>query len=81
MQGHINIGFKSDITIAELASAIAKAVDYKGKIVFESNKPDGAPRKLMDSSLINKLGWFPKVDLETGLKAAYISYVRQLSEF
>ena len=81
MRSHINIGFNSDITIAELARAIAKSTDYKGKLVFESNKPDGAPRKLMDSSLINKLGWLPNIDLEAGLKITYLSYVRQLGGF
>jgi len=71
MQSHINVGFGSDVTISELASAIAKAVGYEGGITFDPSKPDGAPRKWMDSSRLNHLGWQPKVDLSAGLKIAY----------
>jgi GDP-L-fucose synthase len=76
MQSHINVGYGSDITIAELAKAVGEAVGYQGKIIFDSTKPDGAPRKWMDSSKLNKLGWQPKVGLEQGLLLAYaeISY-------
>jgi GDP-L-fucose synthase len=72
---HINVGFGSDITIRELAQAIKKIVGYSGKIIFDINKPDGAPRKLMDSSLINTLGWYPQVHLEKGLQMAYQDYL------
>src|SRR5659263_98528 len=61
MQSHINVGFGSDITIAEVAHAIGQAVGYSGRITFDANKPDGAPRKWMDSSRLNALGWQPKV--------------------
>jgi len=71
MQSHINVGFGSDVTIAELASAVAKATGYQGKISFDPSKPDGAPRKWMDSSRLRNLGWFPLVDLESGLPEAY----------
>ena len=71
MQSHINVGFGSDITIAELASAVAKATGYQGKISFDPSKPDGAPRKWMDSSRLRNLGWIPLVDLESGLSEAY----------
>ena len=71
LQSHINVGFGSDITIAELASAVAKATGYQGKISFDPSKPDGAPRKWMDSSRLRNLGWFPLVDLESGLPEAY----------
>jgi GDP-L-fucose synthase len=75
MQSHINVGFGSDITIAQLANAIAKATGYEGKISFDTSKPDGAPRKWMDSSRLNRLGWSAKVELDQGLVIAYKEYV------
>ena len=71
MQSHINVGIGSDLTIRELAVAVAKSVGYEGRIVFDATKPDGAPRKLIDSSRLAKLGWQPKVGLEVGLANAY----------
>jgi len=71
MQSHINVGFGHDITIAELAQAVAKATGYLGSIAFDSSKPDGTPRKWMDSSRLNSLGWMPKVDITQGLSLAY----------
>ncbi|MFZ4625501.1 MAG: GDP-L-fucose synthase, partial [Rhodoferax sp.] len=61
MQSQINVGFGSDISIAQLAQAISLAVGYQGQIDFDPTKPDGAPRKLMDSSRLNALGWQAKV--------------------
>lgn len=74
MQSHINVGYGSDITINELAHAVAKATGYSGNIVFDSTKPDGAPRKWMDSCRLNQLGWSPKVKLEDGLELAYLAF-------
>jgi len=71
MQGHLNVGFGSDVTIAELAGLIAKTTGYEGKIIFDPSKPDGAPRKLLDVSLLNNLGWHAKINLSSGLKLAY----------
>ncbi|MBY0340721.1 MAG: GDP-L-fucose synthase [Rhodocyclaceae bacterium] len=68
---HINVGYGEDITIAELAHTVAKAVGYAGTITFDTTKPDGAPRKLMDSKRLNTLGWKPQVALEAGLRVAY----------
>jgi GDP-L-fucose synthase len=65
------VGFGSDVTIAELATAVAKATGYQGKIDFDPSKPDGAPRKWMDSSHINQLGWKPQMNLENGLAVTY----------
>jgi len=76
MQSHINVGFGSDVTIKELAQAVAKATGYQGKISFDPSKPDGSPRKWMDSGRLNKLGWKPRVDLESGLRAAYSAFVK-----
>jgi GDP-L-fucose synthase len=75
MQSHLNVGIGSDITIAQLASAVGAAVGYQGKISFDSNKPDGAPRKWMDSARLNALGWSPKMDLAKGLNNAYQSFL------
>lgn len=76
---HINVGYGSDVTIAELAKAIAAVVGYSGQIIFDSSKSDGAPRKLMDSNLLKALGWQPSIDLTSGLRAAYQDMVARLS--
>jgi len=80
MQSHINVGFREDVTIAQLASAVANATGFSGKISFDTTKPDGAPRKWMDSSRLNRLGWQAKVDLESGLKVAYADFLKNYSE-
>ena len=71
MQSHINVGFGEDITIQQLAQAVGKTIGYQGVIDFDTSKPDGSPRKLMDSSRLNALGWQAKVKLAEGLTAAY----------
>jgi GDP-L-fucose synthase len=76
MQSHINVGFGSDITIAELAKVVSEVVGYQGKISFDSTKPDGPPRKLIDSALVNRLGWIAKIDLHEGLKFAYEDFTQ-----
>jgi GDP-L-fucose synthase len=75
MQSHINVGSGSDVTIAELAQAIAQTVGYAGQIEFDASKPDGAPRKWIDSSCLNAQGWQAKVDLKQGLAASYQDFV------
>lgn len=75
MQSHLNVGFGSDITIAELAKAVGSAVGYQGQIIFDSTKPDGAPRKWMDSSRLSQMGWRPEVQLDRGLQLAYRSFI------
>lgn len=77
MQSQINVGCGQDITIAELAQAIGRAVGYQGSIEFDPSKPDGTPRKLMDSSRLNALGWQAKVGLEQGLSLAYQDFRKQ----
>lgn len=76
MQSHINVGYGSDLTIAELAVEIAQAVGYEGKISFEVSKPDGTPRKLMDSSRLARLGCKASVDLSTGIGLAYADFLK-----
>ena len=78
MQSHINVGCGNDVTINELAHAVAKATGYQGKISFDPTKLDGAPRKWMDSSKLNQLGWRPAVTLEEGLVLAYANFLKQL---
>jgi GDP-L-fucose synthase len=76
MLSHINVGCGQDVTILEVAQAVAQAVGYTGQISTDPTKPDGAPRKLMDSSRLNALGWQAKVTLEAGLKAAYQDFLK-----
>ena len=77
MQSHINVGFGSDITIKELAVAVGQTVGYQGVIDFDTSKPDGSPRKLMDSGRLNALGWHAQVGLDAGLAAAYQDFIAQ----
>ena len=81
MQSHINVGSGEDITIKELAQTIAKVVGYGGAIEFDPTKPDGAPRKLMDNTRLNTLGWRPSVSLEDGLRLAYNDFLKNHINF
>ena len=71
MCSHINVGYGSDISIKELAVLIAQVVRYQGNIVFDDFKPDGTPRKLLDSQLLADLGWQAQISLEQGIKSTY----------
>lgn len=73
--GIINVGYGKDITITELAHLISKIVSYEGQFIFDKNKLDGTPRKLLDTTKINKLGWMPKIDLEQGIKKTIEEYL------
>ena len=75
MLSHINVGYGSDVTIAEVAQTIAQVVGYQGKIEFDTSKPDGTPRKLMDSSRLHSLGWQAQVSLQDGLQKAYADFL------
>ena len=77
MMSHINVGSGEDISIRELAELVKKIIGFNGNIVYDKSKPDGPPRKLMDSTLINSLGWTPKINLKTGLELAYKSYLNE----
>ncbi|MGD2170700.1 MAG: GDP-L-fucose synthase [Gammaproteobacteria bacterium] len=79
MSSHINVGFGSDISIAELAHTISEIIDYKGRIEFDPEKPDGTPRKLMDSGRLASLGWRASIDLKDGLQSAYQDFLGQVS--
>jgi GDP-L-fucose synthase len=80
MQSHINVGYGSDITIAQLAHTVGQVVGYQGEIDFDISKPDGAPRKLMDSSRLLALGWQAQVNLQDGLTLAYQDFVKNKSK-
>jgi len=73
----LNIGFGSDLSIEFLANTVSKVIGYKGNISFDTSKPDGTPKKLMDSSNMFKLGWQPKVKLEEGIALAYADFIQK----
>ena len=75
MLSHINVGSGHEQTIREVAELVAEVVGYRGDIEFDTSKPDGAMRKLMDSGCIGKLGWQPKISLRDGLQQAYADYL------
>jgi GDP-L-fucose synthase len=75
MQSLINVGYGTDISIAELAQAVGKAVGFDGAITFDTSKPDGSPRKLMNSGRLNALGWEPTMGLAGGLAKAYADFL------
>ena len=76
MQSQINVGYGSDITIAELAQAVGRAVGFSGRIDFDPSKPDGTPRKLMDSGRLNAMGWHAHTELTQGLPLAYQDFLQ-----
>ncbi len=73
----INIGCGEDVTIRELARLVMETVGFEGELVFDPSKPDGTPRKLMDSARMTALGWKPRIALREGLKDAYADFVKQ----
>ena len=75
---HINIGSGEEVSIKELAIMIKKVIDYKGDLVFNSDYPDGTPRKLLDVSRLNAMGWKSKIKLQDGLKSVYEWYLDNL---
>jgi GDP-L-fucose synthase len=74
--GFINIGTGQDITILELAALLAKVIGYKGAIRWDTTKPDGMPRKLLDVSFLHSLGWKHKTSLKEGLHLAYKDFLK-----
>lgn len=76
----LNVGCGKDISIANLASLIAEIVEFKGKLVFDTSKPDGTPRKLLDVTKLENLGWQASVTLKQGIKLAYQAYLESNSK-
>jgi len=81
VQAHINIGSGREISIRQLAEIIQKVVGFKNKLVFDASKPDGTPRKLMDSTRLRKFGWEPKTELEEGIELAYKDFLNLNKNF
>ncbi len=81
MLSHLNVGTGQDVTIRELAQTIQHVVGFQGQIVWDSDKPDGAPRKLMDNSKLKSMGWSPKTSLIDGLTDTYQWFIEHQSEF
>lgn len=81
MLSHVNVGTGSDCSISDLASTIAKVTRFTGRLTFDTSKPDGAPRKLMDITRIQALGWEPTIDLEDGLEDAYAWFLSHHADF
>ena len=73
----INIGHGTDVTIRELAESVRRVVGYAGNLAWDTSKPDGTPRKLTETSRLFAMGWRPQIDLETGLRLAYESFLRE----
>ncbi|WP_312538555.1 GDP-L-fucose synthase family protein [Achromobacter mucicolens] len=79
-EGIYNIGAGQDISIADLARLVARVIGYEGKIVYDTSKPDGTPRKLMDSSRVQALGWRPEISLTHGITLAYGHFLRERTQ-
>ncbi len=79
-EGIYNIGAGQDISIADLARLVARVVGYTGEIVYDTSKPDGTPRKLMDSSRMQALGWKPEISLTHGITLAYGHFLRERTQ-
>ena len=78
-ESHVNVGVGNDLTIRELAEMMRDVVGFQGELVFDRSKPDGTPRKLVDTTLINRLGWHAKINLKQGLEEAYSWYIENLA--
>jgi len=74
--GFLNVGVGRDMTIAEFAQVVSDVVGYKGRIAFDTSKPDGTPQKQLDVSKINALGWSSTIPLREGLAAAYADFLK-----
>jgi len=70
-RGHLNVGYGSDVSIAELAHTMASVTGYRGRISFDTSRPDGTPRKLLDTTRLHSLGWRARIDLDEGLRSTY----------
>ena len=78
MSSHLNIGCGADISISALAELVCRVVGFEGKIVYDNTKPDGTPRKLMDVSRLQNMGWKSKIDLEEGIQGSYADFISRL---
>jgi GDP-L-fucose synthase len=74
-EGWVNIGSGKDLTIKELALIVANVVGYRGSIVWDTSKPDGAPRKLLNVDRMNEMGWKATIELSDGIESVYADYL------
>ena len=74
-ESHVNVGTGEEVSIRELAETMCDVIGFDGKLSFDTSKPDGTPRKLMDSSLLRGMGWSPKVQLKQGIARTYAWYL------
>ncbi|MEX2150342.1 MAG: GDP-L-fucose synthase [Steroidobacteraceae bacterium] len=79
-EGPVNVGWGKDLSIRELAELIGKVVGFNGSIEFDSSKPDGTPRKLLDTTRLGRLGWRPRIGLEEGLQSTYAWFLKHESD-
>ena len=77
----LNVGWGKDVSIGELAELVARIVGFSGRIVFDTARPDGTPRKLLDTRRINALGWSPRIGLEVGLRSYYRSFMTNVATY
>ncbi|GFZ06802.1 NAD(P)-binding Rossmann-fold superfamily protein [Actinidia rufa] len=77
---HVNVGSGKEVTVKELAELVKEVVGFEGDLIWDTSKPDGTPRKLMDSSMLAGLGWFPKISLRDGLVDTYKWYVENVKQ-
>ena len=77
---HINVGTGEDISISGLVDVIADVVGFKGEIIYDTSKPDGTPRKLMDVSRLHRMGWKHKTELEEGIRKTYEWFLKNIIE-
>jgi GDP-L-fucose synthase len=78
---HINVGSGVDCTIRELTETVAKVVGFEGEIIWDTSKPDGTPRKLLDVSRLKALGWEASIGLEDGLRQTYAWFLENIDKF
>ena len=81
MSSHINVGSGIDCTLRELVETVRKVTGFQGEVVFDTTKPDGSPRKLMDVSKLKALGWAGKINLEEGLDMTYQWFLAQKGDY
>jgi GDP-L-fucose synthase len=74
-ESHLNVGSDEEVTIADAAKLIAEVIDYRGKFTFDTSRPDGTPRKLLDSSKLIEMGWRARTSLREGLKLTYSDFM------
>ena len=78
VQSHINVGSGMEVSIRELAETVKAAVGYEGEIEWDATKPDGTPRKLMDSSRLLSMGWKPQIEMREGIALAYEDFLSRI---